>query len=251
MQLYALQDIINQKDGYPAQVAAAKQNFDRKPASLFGRIRDHLEILSGHLVRCSYCEDSCADEVEHVRPKDYYPAVTFHWENYLFACGPCNGGKRNKYPLIVDGQKIDLSQHRKQNGIVPPPDGIEMFIDPRTEEAMDHIWLDIIGGTFRFDPLNEDDQLSYDRADSTITILRLNREVLTRARKNAFTGYIDRLAQYARRKKEDGPDDELRSRQKDIAISPHRTVWLEIKRQKNLIPIAKVLFEEAPETLDL
>ena len=54
-----------------------------------------------------YCEDSVGDEVEHHRPKNLYPDHTFLWDNYLYACGPCNGPKNNRF-AVFDVRRLYL-----------------------------------------------------------------------------------------------------------------------------------------------
>jgi len=240
---------VNRKRSFPERVAAAKSAFAGKPASLFGRIREKLKLMSGDLVRCAYCEDSCADEVEHVRPKDFYPERVFDWSNYLFSCGPCNTGKNNNYAVIeASGRIVDLVAHRAQLGVIPPPADTEAFIDPRIEEPLDYLWLDL-GRSFRFAVLDESDALKAARAEATIRWLKLNRDMLVEARINAFSGYRDRLAQYVARKAAGDSGDQLQNRIRELKRSPHRTVWLEIKRQRSLLPELDGFFRQAPEAL--
>src|SRR5437773_2194602 len=85
-------DIDNQPD-YASRVRAAKSDFARFNISS----REPIKTIHNTLIalccgarRCMYCEDSCADEVEHFRPKELYPDACFVWENYLFSCGRCN-----------------------------------------------------------------------------------------------------------------------------------------------------------------
>jgi uncharacterized protein (TIGR02646 family) len=249
--LTRLQRSVNRGRTFEARVESAKQKFSGKPAALFKRIRKSLALMSGDLVRCGYCEDSCADEVEHIRPKDFYPEQVFRWLNYLFSCGQCNGGKNNKY-AVRDGAGtiVDLPERRAIDGIVAPPEGDHVFIDPRREDPLDFLWLDITGGTFRFAVLDEDDDWSARRAKQTRDDLRLNREVLVKARENAFSGYEDRLAQYVARRDAGATPTQLSNRIRELKRSPHRTVWLEMKRQRNALPSIALLFQQAPEALD-
>ena len=71
-ELKALQEAVDSLTSYADRVKQAADSFDTKPAALFRRVRAKLSEMSGDLVRCSYCEDSCADEVEHIKPKDFY-----------------------------------------------------------------------------------------------------------------------------------------------------------------------------------
>ena len=250
-ELARLQRSVNRGATFEARVANAKQKFSAKPTALFKRLRSNLEIMSGDLVRCSYCEDSRADEVEHMRPKDFYPEHVFRWANYLFACGICNRGKNNKYAVRnVGGQIVDLRTHRRTNGIVAPPTGDHLFIDPRTEDPMGYLWLDIAGGTFRFAVLDETDPWSVARAERTRDDLRLNRDDLVAARENAYTGYVDRLAQYIARRRAGDAAHQLNNRIRELRRSPHHTVWLEMKRQQTGIAALADLFADEPDALN-
>lgn len=246
--LAKLQLAVDGSPSYQAKVSCASEAFDKKPASLFKRVRDGLAVVAGDLVRCAYCEDSCADEVEHVKPKHFYPELVFRSENYLFSCGPCNGGKREKY-AVWDGATVhDLIEYRKAHGIVPPPVGQHLFVDPHSQNPLSLIWLDIAGGTFHFTPLDDDvDGISYRRADTTIRYLRLNKQVLVRARSNAYGGFRDRLAQYVHRKQAGAPQAELDNRVVDLMRTPHRTVWEEMKRQSTQLAEVGQLLAAAPE----
>jgi uncharacterized protein (TIGR02646 family) len=55
--------------------------------------------------KCAYCESKITHvsypHIEHYRPKRQYPHLTFCWENFLLACGVCNGPtyKGDRFPL--------------------------------------------------------------------------------------------------------------------------------------------------------
>jgi uncharacterized protein (TIGR02646 family) len=237
------------------KVERAKAKFGSKPKALFTRIRKRLTEMSGDLQRCNYCEDSLADEVEHVRPKDFYPELVFRWENYLFACGPCNGPKNNKCSIrTAAGTAIDLREHRATHGVVPPPDGIQLLIDPRNEDPLEYLWLDMGGGlasaTFRFSVFDEGDDIKSARARTTMDVLGLNRDVLAAARENAFDGYADRISQYVNDKLAGASQTTLNARIASLRKTPHRTVWLEMKRQRAIFPSIEQHFVVAPEALD-
>ena len=46
---------------------------------------------------CSYCEMPLPNgpQVEHVKPKKHFPEDALNWENFLLACGYCNGTKKD------------------------------------------------------------------------------------------------------------------------------------------------------------
>jgi len=85
---------IDAEPDFGARVGLAAARFklrNRANNPAFRQVRRTLTLMCGGAKRCMYCEDSAADEVEHHRPKDLYPEHVFNWENYLYACGPCNG----------------------------------------------------------------------------------------------------------------------------------------------------------------
>src|ERR1700691_3879898 len=103
------------------QLATAKfKQFNRQGNAAFQHVRHTLTLMCAGAKRCMYCEDSAADEVEHHRPKNLYPEYVFAWENYLYACGPCNGPKKNRFAVFAaDGSIVDVT--RGHNRPVSPP----------------------------------------------------------------------------------------------------------------------------------
>lgn len=94
------------------------------------QVRNALDAMfSG---KCAYCESVIAvvatGHIEHFRPKQKYPSLTFTWTNLLLGCPLCNDGghKGTKFPKSKD------------NG---------PFIDPTTEDPTDHL-------EFVYDPLS-------------------------------------------------------------------------------------------------
>ncbi len=180
-----LQTYQREVDGEPTyfhRVEAADRLFKSRnnlSNRTFRVVRSKLHEMCSGARRCCYCEDSCADEIEHVRPKSLYPERVFVWENYLYACGPCNGPKNNRYAVFVGKRKR---------------------LVPRSENPLDYMELDLLE-TFRFVPTAEEGTVDYLRADYTIKVLRLNdRDVLPEARRCAFGSYRARLHEYRSRK---------------------------------------------------
>ncbi|HYT88018.1 MAG TPA: hypothetical protein VEL76_04805 [Gemmataceae bacterium] len=202
-----LQTYQREVDGEPTyfhRVEAADRLFKSRnnlSNRTFRVVRSKLHEMCSGARRCCYCEDSCADEIEHVRPKSLYPERVFVWENYLYACGPCNGPKNNRYAVFVGKRKRLVPVTRgKDDPVKPPPTGTHVFIDPRSENPLDYMELDLLE-TFRFVPTAEEGTVDYLRADYTIKVLRLNdRDVLPEARRCAFGSYRARLHEYRSRK---------------------------------------------------
>ena len=199
--------------------------------------------------RCCYCEDSLADEVEHIRPKDLYPELVFVWENYLYACGPCNGPKNNRFAVFsADGQEVDVAR-RPGAPVIPPIPGDPLLIDPRQENPFDYMDLDLLG-TFIFLPLGEPASSGYQRANYTITLLGLNRrDYLLTARAQAYRSYRAHLVEYIDRRNAKVAPDVLDDLISVVRRMGHPTVWREMQRQAALIPALRDLFERAPKAL--
>jgi uncharacterized protein (TIGR02646 family) len=238
---------------YPTQVSEAKKRFSAKNVKTnptFRSVRSSLTDMCSGNRRCCYCEDSVADEVEHVRPKNLFPEQTFVWKNYLYACGPCNGPKSNDY-AVYDGVTVPYHEfkRKKDDPIVPPPLGDEVLIDPRKEDPFAFIELDI-WETFRFMEKEEEENRDWHRANYTIDLLRLNeREYLVNGRRSAFNAYRSLLKEYISDRDADSPQDHLDGLIENIKISNHPTVWKEMQRFHDKHPVLKPLFEAAPEAL--
>jgi len=240
MQLAKLQD-------FSSQVDTAKKLWKSKtPANLFQTLKENLSAMCTGSQRCMYCEDSEANEIEHRRPKDIYPLQTFDWENLLYACGGCNSPKGNRFAILnppFSAGYQDITP--KRNNIpTPPSSGLDALIDPRRENPMEWLWLDF--DTFRFSPMTDKlDSPDYWKAEYTIKLLHLNeRDSLVRGRRSAFKYYRNSLADYLQNKAEKAL--EFRSSLNDY---PHRTVWEEMKRQRQYRNDLRELFLNAEETL--
>lgn len=257
-QLQNWQNEIDGKSSFTEQVATAKTQFKAKNKSTnptFKVVRSKLGEMHGELIRCAYCEDSVADEVEHVYPKDIFPGKAFSWENYVYSCGPCNGPKNNKFAvfLTADGSEQNVTPpHPKQRPIgwvrTPPPPGDALLIDPRTEDPLDFLWLDLMG-TWRIDPKAGLTPRNKRRAEYTRDTLDLNRDFLTRARRNALFSSFATFEKYTALKTASAPTSELLKHTDVIKSMVHRTVWKEMIRQRHLIPKLKELFAANPEAI--
>ncbi|RDI18591.1 uncharacterized protein (TIGR02646 family) [Pseudacidovorax intermedius] len=258
-----LQQEIDGEANYEAQVTKADvlwraRNSTKQSRAAFKVVRETLAEMCIGPVRCAYCEDSLADEVEHIRPKSLFPSLTFVWTNHCFACGPCNGPKRNRYGTIHAGRLIEF--FRKRNAaVLPPPAGVSALIDPRTEDPTEFLELDLGGqlpngelldGTFEFLPresIPEDKRL---KAVFTIDVLGLNREVIRASRENAFGGFRARLTEYAVAFESGATEAQLDALKSDLLSTPHLTVFHEMRRQQEYLPEIRALFERAPVALD-
>ena len=239
--------ITLQKD-FPEQVAKAKSLWDAKrPVKLFNELKETLALMCSGNQRCMYCEDSFADEIEHRRPKNLYPQQTFDWDNMLYSCGPCNGPKNNQFAILNPPYANGYTDISPKRGEVPekPKSGMDALINQRVENPLDFIWLDF--NTFRFTPINPNqDSMEYWKAEYTIKLLRLNlRQTLIRGREHAYHSFRNGLSDYLINL---NPNRQVEFR-KFLKSAPHKTVWVEMKRQHKQIDDLHKLFQQAPEAL--
>lgn len=257
-QLQSWQAVVDNEPSFAEQVSAAKVQFKAKNIvsnATFKVVRARLIEMHGELIRCAYCEDSVADEVEHIYPKDIFPDRVFKWENYTYACGPCNGPKNNKFSIFLasDGSEQDITPpHPKQRPAgwtqAMPPAGDALLIDPRREDPLDFLWLDLMG-THRIDPIASLSTRNKRRAEYTRDTLDLNRAFLTKARRNALYSTFATFEKYDSLKAGGASATELFPHVETIKTMVHRTVWKEMIRQRNLIQTLDSLFCANPEAL--
>ncbi|WP_202974075.1 hypothetical protein [Fimbriiglobus ruber] len=238
---------------YPAQVETAGILFKRRNTArnvVFKTVRRVLDEMCSGARRCCYCEDSQADEVEHIRPKGWYPEFAFTWENYLYACGPCNGPKGNKYALFhMRHKRVVHLTRAKDEPVRKPPRGTPLLIDPSIEDPLHFLDLDLLD-TFLFLPRRDRPVRDQRRAAYTIELLDLNRDPLIRARRLEFGNYRARLKEYIAEKIVGKPPVKLALLVADLQRLSHPTVWAEMKRQRASHPELQRLFRQAPEALD-
>ena len=244
------QSKIAEEQTYPKRVEAGKDLFsryNRRENRVFNVVRKRLAAMCSGARRCGYCEDSVGDEVEHIKPKDLYPEYVFVWENYLLACGPCNGGKNNRFAVIRDGGLVEVTRGRN-TPIRKPKSGLPAPINPREEDPLSFFDLEIMD-TFRFLPRDGLSEVEELRAKYSIKVLNLNRDVLTVARHEAYGSYRARLFEYRGVRDAGATAPELRRLRDGITASAHPTVWREMQRQRSVIDDLQILFEDVPEAL--
>lgn len=252
-QLGTFQEKIDVLPDYAAKVTEAKTHFGlkNKPTNrTFVEVKKRLTKMCAGARRCVYCEDSCADEVEHIKPKDLYPESTFLWDNYIYACGPCNGPKNNHFAVFstATGILTDITRGRLAPVVEPEP-GSPVLINPRWEDPLKFMELDLLD-TFLFLPTKPKGSRDRERAEYTIEVLKLNeRDVLLKARKEAYDSYEARLSRYITLRDRGEPKPKLKIRIQALKRMHHPTVWKEMKRQHGLIPGLDQLFADAPEAL--
>ncbi len=260
--LQGFQDEIDALATFAEKSAKAKNMFSKKNTranKVFQDVKKCLTGMCNSTRRCVYCEDSLGDEVEHIYPKDIYPDKCFNWDNYVYACGPCNGPKNNKFAVFKssDGKFTEVNPSRG-NAASKPPKGEAVLINPRIENPLRFAILDL-AGTFKFFPLPGLDAKDNKKTEYTYNdVLRLNheeREPLRQARENAYSMYKARLFEYVTRKKAQATLQKLDKMKEALLKESHPTVWKEMQRyyNDNLLNAVdtelKTLFDEAPEAL--
>ena len=216
---------VDSERTYAKRVEKGKKlfsSYNRQENRVFGVVRERLATMCAGARRCGYCEDSVGDEVEHIRPKDLYPEAVFVWENYLLACGPCNGGKNNRFSVIRGGRLIDVTRGRNAP-VRRPQSGSPAPINPRHEDPLAFLDLEIVD-TFMFLPRVDLSEIDEMRADYTIRVLKLNRDVLLAARREAYGAYRARLHEYRGLRDDGASAAVLRNRRSEIQTIAHPTV---------------------------
>ena len=247
--LHCYQQEVNQAKGYAEQVARAKKLFSQRSSAknrAFREVRKTLTKMCSGAQRCVYCEDSVGDEVEHIQPKDLYPCVVFVWTNFVYACGRCNGNKSNKYAVFLNNRIIDVTRPRGAK-VVAPASGPPVFLNPRVEDPLGFLDLDL-GNTFMVVARDGIAHIDRKRAEFTIDTLKLNRDVLLRARATAFGSYRARLYEYVDIR-ETANLQRLNLLAQTLKSMPHPTIWEEMKRKRAIVCDLDELFSKAPEAL--
>ena len=237
---------VNAVPDYAERVTAAQRAWENKSRERFRPIRAALTEMCSGEDRCMYCEDSGADEIEHVRPKSLYPEQTFVWENYLYACGRCNGPKSNSFSVVASKRREVFTIERKHGEPVAPPEpGSMLLIDPRREDPLRFLRLEL-ASPFHFHAIASRGCLARAGAAYTIQVLCLNgRDTLLLRRGHAYGSYVARLKQYV---SEVDPGQRGRMAAA-LQRQDHPTVWREMQRQHRTIDDLRALFEQAPEAL--
>lgn len=262
-QFASWQSVVDDAPDYAEQVLTARALWDGKNNTNAGRdavrrARSLLEQMCIGSTRCAYCEDSAADEIEHVYPKSFFPELAFCWTNYVFSCGPCNSPKGSKYGVLDELGNVQEIVRPRNGPILPPPAGAHALINPRLENPFDLIELDLGGAgldgkgllpTYNFVPYLDADLLLQIRGSYTIRILNLNREVVRKARENAFGSFRARIIEYAEKRDGGSSEEELVSLRSGLMNMPHLTVFYEMRRQSSYTPHLNDLFEMVPEAL--
>jgi uncharacterized protein (TIGR02646 family) len=173
-------------DEYDADPSAYKGwTFDRE---MYGANSVKTALRKAQHEKCAFCESKVSHiaygDVEHFRPKGGYRQrpedpltqpgyywLAYDWSNLLFSCQICNQRhKRNHFPLLDAGTRA--RSHHDQIGKERP-----MFIQPDAEDP--ELSLEFNEEYLR--AINGDE-----RAQLTIEVLGLNRELIAERRRDAL-----------------------------------------------------------------
>lgn len=158
--------------------------------------------------------------------------------------------KNNRFAVFshATGQFKEVTR-RRSDPVVPPEPGEPLLIDPRREDPLDFMELDL-PGTFYFLETGQPNTREFQRATYTIEVLQLNdRDHLVVAREEAYRNYRARLREYIHARDTNKSQAELDECVQFLLKMNHPTVWAEMKRQHTLIPDLHRLFVEAPDAL--
>ena len=195
-ELDALQAKINAEPDFTAKAKKAQALWDSKGGSkgklAFKEVSKELLALCVFTGICNYCEQSEANDIEHIFPKSFFPAHTFNWENYILACKQCNSGHKLDKGYVLDGDDELIGLVRAKE----PPHTTIGFINIRTEDPAKFMMINPL--TYKFDLLPELTKAEINKAKATLEILELNaRDTLIAARKSAARHYYDMLERLA------------------------------------------------------
>lgn len=253
-------DVDNILD-YAKRVAAAGARFNfrnRSDNQTFAAVCGALLAMSGGSQTCVYCEDSRAHQIDHVRPRSLYPEHEFAWLNMLWVCGDCNNRKLAKHAVVIGGEIVPFSRKRGEP-LSPPPTGPMALLDPRVEDPMAFMILDL-EDSFEFVALPEPelDSIARARVEFTINeVLGLNDDPFPEQRLGTYQDIRAGLTEYLTWQARGVSEQRLHGLRARFARRRHQTVWREIQRQMRatarlpaLVRDFSDLFEALPEALD-
>jgi hypothetical protein len=135
--------------------------------------------------------------------------------------------------------------------VTPPPTGDPLFLNPRLEDPMEFLMLDIRGQTFLFVPRPELTGEARERAIFTQTLVGLNKRAgLMENRKNSYVFRRSALESYDLAKSSGASKEKLAEIRSTLQHADHRTVWREMQRQHRHLTELALLFTRNPEALD-
>lgn len=189
-----LQQKIDAEKAFNKKVAKAQSLWNSKGGTtgkkVFKIISKELYSMCLYIGVCNYCEQSEANDIEHIYPKSFFPEYTFDWQNYLLACKQCNSAYKLDKCFVLDGNNNIVAVKRGTS----PQHKVIAFLNPRLTKDNPSNFMLLDMQTYRFILLPNLKKKDASKAQSTLDILQLNhRSILLQARKSAGIYYYQRL----------------------------------------------------------
>ncbi|MGW3108286.1 hypothetical protein [Streptomyces sp. NPDC001100] len=166
-----------QDAGATTKAARAQWKTAKAPKA---KVRTALEAMARGAVRCMYCDDNRATDIDHFEPLERAPLRAFVWLNHLLACSYCNSNvKRSQYPVDADGACL--------------------LVDPTAEDPADHLELLLKSG--RYTAVS-----GSAKGEETIRVFALNRPDLVKGRMDAFSRACSNMRDWHRLRQEGDPE---------------------------------------------
>ena len=225
------QSLIDCLETYEQRVRMSKTKWLQKKKSkafkaAFQGIEKTLKMLAlGSSNYCNYCESNVGSSIEHIFPRGLFPHKTFSWDNLLWACNQCNGvHKHAQFQIFTSENSAKTLDLLKDYSFIQPPNDDAVFINPRTEDPLKYLQLNLSTG--HYEPLSEDrESRGYKKAYYTLQTLRLNQ------RKGLLAERIRSIAQFGALLRQKGLTKE--QLQLYIVDMKHPTIAKEIARQRS------------------
>ncbi|MDM8525698.1 HNH endonuclease [Desulfococcaceae bacterium HSG8] len=204
---------------------ALQRGFEDKKNDLLKRKSDHQfdgriynnavkqELREIYHNKCAYCESVMSDDaftIEHYRPKkgsySYY-WLGYEWSNLLPVCEKCNNSKGDRFPVEVPS-RVSKNSDKKSRVKAPLllPNSSELDIDamkadhpyllgekpyllhPEIDEPKDFLYVKS-NGELASQIEKEENKYHYERADQTISLTNLNRQILILNRRKLIENF--------------------------------------------------------------
>ena len=137
----------------------------------FAEVPRLLGTMAGQGERCMLCSGSESSDVEHFWPKAVYPEKAMSWDNFLWACTPCNRRKGDRFPLDDQGEPL--------------------LLNPVEDPVWEHFYIDQFGNlSAKWDvSANALDR----RALETVETVGLDRQILQEGRLSRLHDLIEKV----------------------------------------------------------
>jgi len=269
-----LQRKVNAKPTFKEKTKKAGSLWEGKSSTglrraAFEEVKNTLTQMCVSVEICNYCEQSEANDIEHIYPKSLFPGKAFEWENYLLACKQCNTAyKLDAFAILdVNDDIFDIPRGSE------PPNERGAFINPRLEDPS--VFMLLNAESFKFEPLPGLSKSNLNKAKKTIEVLQLNdRDQLVESRRAAAIYFYQRMDLLMKimasnsiaeieaflTPYDDLIDDTLplaeiqtgikNGFRRDVKLYPHPSVWYSIKTIESVTNTKwQAIFQAIPEAI--